>query len=42
MEKPLKAPYQSPLTEVLGIRTEGIICSSGNATMNVTYEEETI
>jgi len=36
--------YESPITEVVEVKTQGIICVSGNvsATMNGTFEEETI
>lgn len=33
--------YESPITEVLEVKYEGVICTSGdvNATMNGTFEE---
>ena len=36
--------YESPVTEVVEVKQEGVICASGdvNATMNGTFEEETI
>lgn len=36
--------YDAPSTQVFEVKTEGIICASGdaNATMNGTWEEETI
>lgn len=36
--------YEAPITEVVEVKQEGVICISGdvNATMNGTFEEETI
>lgn len=36
--------YESPVTEVVEVKQEGVICASGdvNATMNGMFEEETI
>ena len=36
--------YEAPITEVLEVKTEGVICLSGevNAFMDGTFTEETI
>ena len=36
--------YEAPITEVVEVKQEGVICASGdvNATMNGMFEEETI
>ena len=35
--------YEAPITEVVEVKQEGVICASDvNATMNGTFEEETI
>ena len=35
-----KELYVAPETEVLELKSEGVICNSRQATMSVTYEEE--
>ena len=44
METSLKKPYIAPSSDVVSIRTSGVLCESPNAStsMNVTYLEETI
>jgi len=41
MKKTFKTTYAPPTSEVLELKTQGIICVSGNvnATMNGTFEE---
>ena len=41
MKKTIKTSYAPPTSEVLELKTQGIICVSGNvnATMNGTFEE---
>jgi hypothetical protein len=41
MKKTIKTTYAPPASEVLELKTQGIICVSGdiNATMNGTFEE---
>ena len=34
--------YEAPITEVVEVKQEGVICASVNATVNGTFEEETI
>ena len=40
----IKEPYNAPSMQVFEVKTEGIICASGDvdATMTGTWEEETI
>lgn len=44
MKKTIKTTYAPPASEVLELKTQGIICVSGNvnATMSGVFTEETI
>ena len=42
METSRKKPYMAPSSETVAIRTSGVLCESPNASMNVTYMEETV
>ena len=44
MKKTIKTTYAPPTSEVLELKTQGIICVSGdvNATMGGVFTEETI